>query len=137
MSGDGGGAGGRGDEAEQHAQRCGLARPVRPEESDDLPPLDREAEVAYGQCGPEPLCQAMDLDHRGWPSRSRYLGWEPRCRERTMTAPTSTASTISQPRIHTQALLPCPAAASMAKAVGCSVSAVMPSAWPEGRTAVV
>jgi hypothetical protein len=44
---DGGGAGGRLDQVEEHPQRRGLAGPVRPEEAGHTSRLDLERQVIY------------------------------------------------------------------------------------------
>ena len=55
------------DQAEQHAQRGGLAGPVGAEEADDAALLHGEAHVVDGDQAPEALGQPVELDggHRG------------------------------------------------------------------------
>src|SRR5690349_10749659 len=75
-----------GKQTAQHADRRGLARPVRPEEAVDLPALDAQRQVAHGLAPVEGFRQPFDLDGdirrgrhsprssatlTGWPTRSR------------------------------------------------------------------
>jgi hypothetical protein len=55
---------GGGHEAEEHAQRGGLARAVGAEEPDDAASLDGEGDVVDGGQTGEALGEAVDLDHR-------------------------------------------------------------------------
>ena len=56
--------GGGGHEAEEHAQRGGLAGAVRAEEPDDAAPLDGEGDVVDGGQAGEALGEPVDFDHR-------------------------------------------------------------------------
>jgi hypothetical protein len=63
-AGDLGRAGARSDQRAERADHGGLAGPVRPEEAEDLPALDRERHVREGEAVAEPLGQAVDDDRR-------------------------------------------------------------------------
>ena len=52
----------------QDAHERRLARPVRAEQREHLALLGDEVEIGERLCGPEPLADSLDLDHRhGWP----------------------------------------------------------------------
>ena len=63
-AGDGGRAGGRGDQAEEHPQGGRLAGAVGAEEAHDRPGVDLEVELVDGEHVAEALGEALDADGR-------------------------------------------------------------------------
>ena len=61
----------RGEQSAEHAKRGGLARPVRPEQPEDLAPRDVEAHPIDGREAPEALDQIGHLDDRTARGRRR------------------------------------------------------------------
>ena len=58
----------RSQQRRQDAHERRLARAVRAEQREHLALLGDEVEVGEGLCGPEPLADSLDFDHRhGWP----------------------------------------------------------------------
>ena len=57
-------AGGGVDPAQEVEER-GLARPVRPDDGDELSPLNREGDVVDDDGAPDPEAEAADLEDGG------------------------------------------------------------------------